>query len=295
MPSVMPTAILFLVALLAGSAAASSAPIRVVVAENVYAEAVERVGAASVSVTTILTSPLADPHDYEPTPSVARMVSDAEIVIYNGLGYDAWVERLLAAVGTKHRQVLNVAALLSRPPGDNPHVWYHPQAMPALTDALVAALSRLDPTGAASYAERGKAYKAELAVIGTRIAAIKATFGGTPVTATESVMGHLSQALALQMRHPTFQRAIMNEAQPAAKDIAAIETDIKGSGVRLLFYNSQVTDALAARLVSLARAASVPIVAVTETKPPGVTYVAWMLGILDAIEAALANSERRTP
>jgi zinc/manganese transport system substrate-binding protein len=291
---VMRTATLFAV-LAAATTLACAAPIKVVVAENVYGEAVERVAGRDVALTAILSSPLADPHDYEPPPSVARLISDADVVVYNGLGYDAWMERLLSASTRPDRVTINVAALLNRPSGDNPHLWYHPLAVPALADALVTVLSKLDPAGASRYAERGNAYKAELAEVASRIAMIRAAYAGTPVTATEPVIGHLSQALGLQMRHLSYQRAVMNETHPAARDIATMETAIRGSEVRLLFHNSQVTDALAARLVSLARAAGIPIVAVTETKPPGLTYVRWMLGLLDATESALADAESRTP
>jgi zinc/manganese transport system substrate-binding protein len=274
--------------LAASGVASAAAPIRVVVAEGVYGEAVERIGGGNVALTAIVVSPWADPHDYEPTPSAARQISDAHIVVYNGIGYDGWADRLAAASGAGSR-VISVAALLHRGATDNPHLWFDPLAMPALADALVSALSRIDPAGAAGYADRGRAYKTELAAIDRRIAAVRAMYSGSPVAATEPVFGYMADALALDMRHQAFQRSVMNDTEPAARDIAAIESDLRGSAVRLLFYNSQVGGALTERLLGLARAARIPVVGVTETKPAGMTYVQWILSMLDATEGALAR------
>src|SRR4051812_17986863 len=91
--------------------AASAAPFKIVVVESVYAEVVERIGGPNVALQGIVVNPWADPHDYEPTPSAARLIADADIVIYNGIGYDVWVERVLAASGSPSRIALNVAAL----------------------------------------------------------------------------------------------------------------------------------------------------------------------------------------
>jgi zinc/manganese transport system substrate-binding protein len=273
---------------LAASGVSSAAPISVVVAERVYGEAVERIGGDKVTLSAVAASLWADPHDYEPTPSAARLISDAQIVLYNGIGYDGWAERLAAASGSSSRIVISVAALLNRKSGDNPHLWYDPLAMPAVATALVNALSAIDPAGAAGYADRGRAYQAELATIDTRVAAVRAVYSGSPVTATEPVFGYMADALALDMRHLSFQRSVMNETEPAARDIAAIERDLRGAAVKLLFYNSQVTGALTERLLALAKAARIPVVGVTETQPPGMTYAQWMLSILNATEVALA-------
>jgi zinc/manganese transport system substrate-binding protein len=272
------------------SNAANAAPINVVVAENFYGDAVQAIGGTNVNLTAIINSPDADPHDYEPTPSTAKAIADAGIVVYNGIDYDAWMDKLIAASKAPKRTVINVATLLKRKAGDNPHLWYDPASMPALADALVKALSAADPAGAAGYAERAKTYKAQLAPITTRIAAVKAKYAKAPVTATEPVFGYMSDAMGLDMRNQSFQRAIQNETEPSAKDTAAMEADLKGAKVKVLFYNSQVTDTETEHLLSLAKAAKVPVVGVTETRPADkATYIEWMLSEIDATEKALGG------
>ena len=99
----------------------------------------------------------------------------------------------------------------------------------------------------------------------------------------------MSDALGLDMRNQPFQIAVMNDTEPSASQIAAFEKDLKTRAVKVLFYNSQVTDDLTARLQKIATESGVPIVGVSETEPPGLTYQAWMGGQLEATGKALAG------
>ena len=68
-------------------------------------------------------------------------------MIYNGIGYDAWMEKLLGTQGKPDRIVIDVASLIGAKDGDNPHIWYDPRTMPALVDKLAALLaSAIRPT-----------------------------------------------------------------------------------------------------------------------------------------------------
>ena len=109
------------------------------------------------------------------------------------------------------------------------------------------------------------------------------------MTASEPVFGLMSDALGFKMRNLPFQLSVMNEAEPSASQTGAINDDLRGGKVRLFFYNTQVTDPLTEKLRSLAKQGGVSVVGVTETTPPGLSYVAWMLSQLKAIEAALAK------
>ena len=221
---------------------------------------------------------------------MARQIADAKIVIYNGADYDPWVDKLLAASPAADRKVIDVAKLIGRKAGDNPHIWYNPATMPALAGALVAALSEVDPANAARYEERGHAYTASLAPVTAKIAEIKGRYAGAPVTATEPVFGDMAEALGLKMLDGDFQLAIMNETEPSASETAAIEGHLKNRQVKIFFYNPQVTDPLTERLLTLAQSAEVAVVPVTETEPPDMTFTGWMLETLTAVEKALAAS-----
>ncbi len=268
---------------------AAAAPVPILAAENFYGEAARAIGGDRVAVESVIVAPGTDPHDFDPPPSVARQVANADIVIMNGAGYDHWMERLLEAGQVAGRAVIDVADLTGRTDGDNPHVWYDPAAMPALANALAAELIRRDPQGKAGFEARRDTFLATLAPIREKVAALRARFAGTPVVATEPVFGYMAQALGLAMRNESFQTAIMNETEPAASDIAATEEAIRSGQAKALFYNAQVEDAFTRDLAALARSAGVPLVAVSETQPAGQSFAAWMLDALDATAKALGD------
>jgi zinc/manganese transport system substrate-binding protein len=264
-------------------------PIPIVAAENFYGEAAAAIGGDRVAVSSVIVQQGTDPHDYEPTPSVATSVAEASIVIFNGADYDPWMERLVAASANETRKVIDVAALVGHAPGDNPHVWYDPKAMPALANALTEALVAVDPEDKADYERRRDALLASIAPIKERVDALRARFAGTPVTATEPVFGYMAAALGLKMQNEAFQTAIMNETEPSAAALASMVADIKDGRVKVIFYNSQVEDPLTQHLSEVAKSTGVPIVGVTETQPEGTTFAAWMLEELDATAKALGE------
>ncbi len=271
------------------SAAGAELPISIVAAENFYGEVATAIGGDRAIVENILISPDADPHDFEPPPSVARAVADATIVVFNGADYDHWIENLLESTERPERKVIEAAGLIGVKEGDNPHVWYDPRVMPAVAGALAGALAELDPDGAADYEARRQAYVAALAPLNAKVGSIRQRFDGTTITATEPVFGYMADALGLKMSNQDFQTAIMNETEPAAKDIAAVVDDIQSRKVKVLIYNTQVTDAMTEQLLGAAREANVPVVGVTETVPDGIGYAEWMTGQLESLEKALAG------
>ena len=115
--------------LLSVGAAASqndSDSLSVVAAENFYGDIARQLAGPEARVTSILSNPDEDPHLFEASPSVARAVSAARILIYNGADYDPWMVKLLSAARSKDRQVVVVADLVHARSGDNPHLWYAP-------------------------------------------------------------------------------------------------------------------------------------------------------------------------
>jgi zinc/manganese transport system substrate-binding protein len=276
-------------ALLLAAFPAHAKPFAVVAAENFYGDLAQQIGGPQVQVTSILTNPNQDPHSFEASPSTARAIADAGLVVYSGADYDPWVANLLAASTVPERKVIVVADLMQRKSGDNPHLWYDPRTMPALAKALAAEFAGRDPAHRQDYESRLQAFLASIEPMNRKIAALRQKYAGQPVTATEPVFGYMSDALGLDMRNQPFQIAVMNETEPSASQIAAFEKDLKTRAVKVLFYNSQVTDDLTARLQKIATESGVPIVGVSETEPPGLTYQAWMGGQLEATGKALAG------
>lgn len=274
----------------AGPAAAQvPVPVSIVAAENFYGDVARQIGGDAVDVASVLSNPDQDPHLFEASAAVARELAAARLVIVNGADYDPWMAKLLKAATSPGRRVIEVAALVRRKPGDNPHLWYDPATMPALARALAAELAALDPAHAADFQRRLSAFTASLAPLAGKVAEMKRRYAGQPATATEPVFGYMAEALGLKMRNGRFQLAVMNDTEPRASDVAAFEADLKGRRVRVLLYNSQTSGALTRRLQALAQDSKVPVVGVTETEPAGLTYQEWMMRQLMALDLALAG------
>jgi zinc/manganese transport system substrate-binding protein len=268
---------------------AADGKIAVVAAENFYGDLAHQIGGDRVAVTSVISNPNQDPHLFETSPAVVREIVADQIVIYNGAGYDSWMANLLKATPNPGRVTIVAADLMRAKPGANPHLWYDPPTMPAVARALAAAFVAADPAHGSDYGARLKAFLDSLDPLTKKIAEIRAKYAGTPVTATEPIFGYMADALDLKMRNKRFQLAVMNNTEPSARDLAAFENDLQMHKVRILFYNKQASDNMVRHLVEMSHAAKIPVVGVTETEPPGLTYQDWMLSELDATEKALAE------
>ena len=283
-------ALLFaMLAVLTAVAPAAEAKIAVVAAENFYGNVAEQIGGDRVSVVSILNNPDQDPHLFEVSPAVIRQVAAARVVVYNGAGYDPWIEQVLSATAKPDSVAIVAADLIHRKSGDNPHLWYDPIAMPIVARSLASAFAAADPAHKDEYAARLSAFLATLAPLDAKIAAIRDKYAGAAVTATEPVFGAMAKALKLSMANERFQLAVMNDTEPSARDVAAFERDLKDHKVRVLFYNKQAVSKLVEHLVALARASKIPVVGITETAPAGLSYQDWMQNELDETDRALAG------
>src|SRR5262252_1642114 len=273
----------------ARTACAADSQIAVVAAENFYGDIARQIGGDRVAVVSIMSSPDQDPHLFETTPGTVRQIAKAQIVIANGANYDPWMEKLLAATPRAGRVVITAADLTGRKAGDNPHLWYDPKTMPAVATAIAEALSKADAAHASDYAARLNTTLATLERVAARVAQLKAKHAGSAVTATEPVFGPMAEALGLTMRNQRFQLAMMNDTEPSARDLAAFERDLRERAVKVLIYNSQVSEKLTERLRDIAIKSKVPVVGVTETMPANTSFQDWVLGELDAIDKALSG------
>ena len=279
-----------LAALIAAPVSAFAAPTtKIVAAENFYGDVARQIGGSHVEVTSILANPDDDPHLFETSPSTAKAIEGAAIVIYNGADYDPWMDKLLSASKQADRATVVAARLVGAKSGDNPHLWYEPKTLPAVAAALAAKLEARDPDDAAEYKANLAAFAKSFASIDEEIAAIRDEYKGLTVTATEPVFGYMAKALGFTILNEPFQISVMNNAEPSASQVAGFEDSLKTGKAKVLFYNSQVTDKTTSRLKEMASAAGIPVIGVTETEPKNVEVQAWFAGQLGEIRKALAG------
>jgi len=267
----------------------SGGALPVVAAENVYGNIVAQIGGRHVTVTSLLSNPSADPHLFEPDTRDGLEVSRARLVIGNGAGYDTFLQRLLAAAGGS-RVVVTVADALGLPDTANPHLWYDVPRLGTIAGAIAAGLTRADPAHAAAYRAGATRFRASLHPLERLVVSIRSRFGGTPVASTEPVPAYLLAAAGLRNVAPAdFTRAIEDGTEPTPQAAAAMDGLVSRHRIAVLLYNSQAVSPLTARLRSAAIAAGIPVVAVTETLPPGTTFQRWQLAQARALERALAS------
>jgi zinc/manganese transport system substrate-binding protein len=271
----------------------SSGTIKVVAAENFWGSIAAQVGGSHVNVTSIITDPNADPHSYEPTSQNARTVADAQYVIENGAGYDAWMADLISANPSQGRTVLDVGDFFGVAEGGNPHMWYNPVYVTAIVNKMSADFSAIVPADASYFAQSAQQYLSTgLQQYNSLIANIKARYSGTPVGATESIFAYMSPALGLNLITPSsYMNAVSEGTDISAADEATFEQQINQKQIEVLVYNSQNTPPNVVNLINLAKAHSIPIVTITETLTPASgSFQDWQSAQLQALENALAQA-----
>jgi zinc/manganese transport system substrate-binding protein len=266
----------------------------VVAAENFWGSITAALAGDRAQVSSIITNPATDPHDYEATPQDAREVASADLVIVNGIGYDAWAQKLLDADPSSKRSVVDVGKLVGVNVGGNPHQWYSPGNVDKFIATVTRELVRLDPADASYFAARRTAYETTgLAEYHALITQIRQRFAGTPVGASESIVTPLVAALGLTMKTPeSFLDAIAEGNEPSAADTATAHEQIADGAIKAFVFNSQNATPDVQRLVDAARAKGIPVVTVTETlTPAGATFAAWQTAELRSLRDALSRSQ----
>ncbi|OIJ97681.1 metal ABC transporter solute-binding protein, Zn/Mn family [Streptomyces monashensis] len=271
----------------------SGKTIQVVAAENFWGSIASQLGGSHVKVTSIITNPDTDPHAYEPTAADARTVAGAQYAVVNGIGYDAWADKLLASNPGSGRTELKVGDLVGIKPGGNPHRWYSPDNVHQVIEKITADYKKTDPADAAYFDQQKTTFETKtLAGYNKLIADIKAKYAGTPIGASESIVTPLAEGLGLKMLTPeTFLDAMSEGSDPTAKDKATIDQQIKNKQIKIYVYNSQNSTPDVQAQVKEAKAEGIPVATVTETlAPAGASFQQWQTTELQGIEQALAKA-----
>lgn len=232
---------------------------------DVWGSVARAVTGGHVPVKSILTGAHADPHSYQASPADAAAIVDAELVIYNGGGYDPWVDQVLA--GHPGVQAVDAYSLLGAVGDDdapNEHVFYDPNVAKAVAATIADRLADLDPSNSGNYRANAAEFSRGADAIAISEHAIATTYPDAAVIATEPVVHYLLAAAGLKNRTPaTFIAANENGNDPTPADMAAVLDMIAGREVAALLVNPQTPTAATDELQVAARRAGVPITELT--------------------------------
>ena len=261
--------------------------INIVAAENFYGALAKEIGGNYVNVHSIISDPDADPHSFTTAPSTNKAISQAQIIIYNGADYDNWINQMIARVDKKKVTLINVANLVGVKSGQNPHLWYKPETFPKLAKLIADKISAINSSSSKKVTQNLDIFIKDNNKIITMIANVKSKYAGTTVTATEPVFGYIADAMGLNMTGIDFQWNVMNDTEPTPKIIAGYQSLITNKQVKILFYNSQVSNNITKNMQDLAKKNSIPIVGITETMPANITVNQWLLSQIKDTATAL--------
>ncbi len=241
--------------IISSSSSNSTSKVQIVAAENFWGSLVSQLGGTHVQVLSIVTDPNADPHEYESNTADAQAIANANYVLVNGAGYDDWAIKLIGASNNPNQKVLNVAELLGKKEGDNPHFWYDPVYVNKTVAQMYSDLVSTDPNNAAYYKQQYANLNASLGQYNVRIDEIKQKFAGTRVAATESIFAYLANATGLDLvSPPAFMGSVAEGNDPPAQSIVQFQQQLEGQGgnVTVLVYNEQTITPLTQSIKALA-------------------------------------------
>ena len=146
------------------------AQVRVVATTPILADLVRAVGGDRVRVATVV-PPGADPHTFEPTPALAKALSQTQLLFANGLGLEPFLPKMKTLLPKGARVVLLAEGrrgLICQEEDDHahgpcdPHLWLDPTYALAYAETIAKELTRLDPAGQAQYRANLKRFQEEV-------------------------------------------------------------------------------------------------------------------------------------
>ena len=288
-----------LLAALAVPALAQEKPqekLKVVATFSILADLVKNVGGDRVAVSALV-GPNGDAHVYQPTPSDAKTLADAKLVVVNGLGFEGWLSRLVKASGTKAPTVVATKGVKPRKMEEHGHTETDPHAwqsvanaktyVASIRDALVAA----DPAGKAAYEANASAYLAKLDALDAEVrdAVAKIPADRRRIITTHDAFGYFAAAYGVTFIAP---QGVSTEAEVSAKDVARIITQIKKQKIPAVFLENVTDKRLLERIGAESGArigGTLYSDALTDEKGEAPTYLDMMRHNVKQLAAALTS------
>ncbi|KZE89980.1 metal ABC transporter solute-binding protein, Zn/Mn family [Microbacterium sp. TNHR37B] len=298
--------------------------IQVVASTSVYGDIVEAIAGDAVDVTSIVASTSQDPHSYEASAADQLTVSQADLIIENGGGYDAFIDGLIEATGSS-AHVITAAEFSHDWPGNeghdhadgddhdhadetdaaddhdhgdheghdhiegfNEHVWYDPHTMEHLAEAIAEELTELAPADADAFQKGLSTFVAGIGDLETSLADISAAHEGDKIFVTEPVPLYLTAAAGLTNVTPeAFSEAVEEGQDVPPATLLEADKLLKAGDVRAVIANAQTGGAETTQVIETAKAAGIPVIEFTEILPEGKTYLTWMADNISTLAATL--------
>jgi zinc/manganese transport system substrate-binding protein len=258
--------------------------VNIVASTDVWGSVASAVAGQHASVKSVETGASADPHSFEATPADIAEISDASLLVYNGGGYDHWVDDVLAS--DPEIDAVDAYSLRGTQGRDNEHVFYDLGIAKAVAEEIAKRLAAIDSAHADEYRSNATQFGKQADDIAASERAIGNAHPSDSVVATEPVAYYLLRNAGIADRTPPgFASAVEEGDDPAPADVAAMLDLINSHQVSVLLFNPQTETAATKQIEDAAQRASLPVVTVTETLPQGMDYLTWQRDTVEQLAA----------
>ncbi len=283
--------------LLAAAPAMAQEKLPVVATFSILGDFVKNVGGERVAITTLV-GPNGDAHVYAPSPTDARKLAEARLVIVNGLRYEGWIDRLVKASGTKATLAVASKGVKAREAEGHgtdhaldPHAWQSVANTKTYVANIRDALTLADPAGKDTYARNAADYLKKLDVLE---ADIKAAVAAIPaarrkIITTHDAFGYFRLAYGIEFITP---QGVSTDAEASAQDVARIIRQIKAQKIPAVFLENVSDPRLIKRIAEETGArigGTLFSDALSDDKGPAPTYIDMMRHNVKQLSAALTS------
>lgn len=236
------------------SPALAQAPVKAVASFSIMGDLVRQVGGERVAV-DVLVGPGSDAHVFQPTPAQARLVSQAQVVFSNGLGFEGWMSRLLKTAAYKGQQVVVSQGIKPLKVADHedhrkghkhgghdhgetdPHAWQSVGHVKVFVKNIALGLCRADPAGCNAYERNATAYTAQLDTLHEEI---RRSWAPIPVAQRKVITSHDAFGYYARDHDVTFlaPQGVSTESEASAKGVAQLVRQIRKDQIKALFVES---------------------------------------------------------
>jgi zinc/manganese transport system substrate-binding protein len=214
----------------------------VVATTTIAGDIVGNVGGDRVQVDTLVPAD-ADPHDFEPRPSDAVALADAELVVKSGGDLDEWLDDLIENAGGDAAELTLLDSVNAM--GDDPHWWQDPRNAILAAEAVRDALAEADPDGRRAYERNADRYVSELRALDDEIERCmqRVPPEKRKLVTTHDALGYFAERYGVEVVGSVIP-SLSTQAQPSAKEVDALVGQIEDEGVEAIFPEAAVSQRL---------------------------------------------------
>jgi len=237
-----------------GGGASSSSGVEVAATTTDVADLAANVAGDRADVVGIL-APNSDPHEYEPKPSDAEAVADADLILQSGGDLDLWLDQIVESSGTDAPVVTLIDSVqtIEGEGGEqevDPHWWQDPTNAIAAVEQIRDSLIEVDPGGTDEYRSNADEYVAKLERLDSRIAACieRIPRDQRKLVTSHDALGYFAKRYDVEVIGAAIP-ALTTQAQASSGETADLVDLIREEGVKAIFpeagVSQQLEDAIA--------------------------------------------------